>query len=135
MELSYSLYPYTLVPAAGNLQVMIDELSEKDASNSAVQEMQSMHQEKVEQAINANFEHLPDENCGDATCSVFRQVFQIDGIEDPGYADYFVDAETGYVKQILSFHAEVEVDGETLPEWTETALFEYDVPVQWPDAG
>ena len=126
----YSLYPYTLVPAAGNLQVMIDELSEKDASNSAVQEMQSMHQEKVEQAINANFEHLPDENCGDATCSVFRQVFQIDGIEDPGYADYFVDAETGYVKQILSFHAEVEVDGETLPEWTETALFEYDVPVQ-----
>lgn len=60
----------------------------------------------------------------------FVRCFKLTRIEDPGYADYFVDAETGYVKQILSFHAEVEVDGETLPEWTETALFEYDVPVQ-----
>lgn len=65
--------------------------------------------------------------------SVFREVFQIEGIDDSGYADYFIDAKTGYVKQIISFHAEVKVDGETLPEWQETALFEYDVPVQWPD--
>ena len=131
----YSLYPYTLVPAAGNLQVMIDEVSDKEslASNTAIQEMRAMYQEKVEQAINANFEYLPDQSCGADTCSVFREVFQIEGIDDSGYADYFIDAKTGYVKQIISFHAEVKVDGETLPEWQETALFEYDVPVQWPD--
>ena len=75
-----------------------------------------------------------DKPCGDATYSVVRQVFINGEIDDPGYADFYVDPDTGYVQQILSFHAKVTIEGETIPEWTETALFEYNVAVQWPDS-
>jgi len=131
----YLLYPYTLVPEASGLQEMIDGVSDKTAleNNAAIEEMRGMHREKVEQAITENFQHMSDKPCGDSTCSVFRQVFINGGIDDPGYADFYIDPDTGYVQRILSFHAKVTVDGETIPEWTETALFEYDVAVQWPD--
>jgi len=134
-ETVYFLYPYTLVPEAGNLPAMIDELADQAsmASNPAIQELQTMHNKRVEQAINENIERMPDDSCGDSTCSVFRQAFSVGEGEGPGHADYYVDDETGYVRQILSFHEAAEVDGEAFPAWTETALFEYNVNVQWPD--
>ena len=129
----FALYPYTLVPEAGNLQELIDELPNNTSvsKNTAIQELQAMHSKKVEQEINENFVHMSDKRCGNKTCSVFRQ---LSGEADAqGYADFYVDAKTGFIQQILTFHQELVVDGETLPEWTETALYEYNVPVQWPD--
>ena len=129
----FALYPYTLVPEAGNLQEMINELTDKSsvAKNSAIQELRAMHSKEVEQAINDNFVHMPDKACGNKTCNLFRQLF--DEADAPGYADFYVDATTGFIQQIRSVHEQVTVDGETLPAWTETALYEYNVSVQWPD--
>ena len=129
----FALYPYTLVPEAGNLQELIDELPNNASvsKNAAIQELKAMHSKKVEQEINENFVHLSNKSCGSKTCNVFRQ---LSGESDAqGYADFFIDAKTGFIQQILTFHKEVVVDGETLPEWTETAQYEYNVPVQWPD--
>ena len=96
-ETVFFIYPYTLVPEAGNLPGMIDELADQAsmASNPAIQELQAMHNKRVEQVINENYERMPDQSCGSKTCSVFRQAFSIGEGEGPGYADFFVDDETG----------------------------------------